>query len=97
MLVMCRHQSIFDLKKYDLNMCVLTGACKLLSNNGVNVRGDCDWVSFLSLPSNMSIMDGILGLLLNYWNHILAGLIYSNSRMFSQFAIVLLTVLFFHE
>ena len=82
MLVMCSYNSFFDLKKYDLNMCVLTGACKLLSNNGVNVRYSCLEISFFSLSSNMLIVDGIQDLLHSYWNHILVGLTYSSNRTF---------------
>ena len=82
MLVMCRYNSFFDLKKYDLNMCVLTGACKLLSNNGVNVRYSCEWVSFPLLSSNMSTVGGTQDRLHSYWSHILVGLICSNNRTF---------------
>lgn len=82
MVVMCRYNSFFDLKKYDLNMCVLTGACKLLSNNGVNVRCNSKWVSFPSLSSNMSTVDGTQDLLHNCWSPILVGLICNSSRTF---------------
>lgn len=60
-----RYESYFHLQKYDLNICTMTGACKLLSNNGVNV---CFRFLRFLLPimilitiSNMWIMDGIPG------------------------------------